>query len=434
MLNATDAQEYISVGSYQHTLYFTDSLNNAITPLGGCTQGGNQATVTCGSATVTQIEVNLGGGADRLVIDTSDGSTYEQHALVYGSTLIRGGAGNDRLVGAELTDDIDGEGDDDEVQGNAGSDTLKGGAGHDKIENDEYKAAGNDTLDGGAGPDELFASSALDGADTISGGDDVDTMSYFLRGGAVSTAVTLDGQANDGADSNHDGIGEEGDDVKPDVENVNGGSGSDFLQGSAGTKNVIQASGGNDRIDVLHGDAGDTVYCGSGTDEAKIDNEDTVVEGFEELCETVTKPAAAPGGGDGTGTGGGDGGGDGGGTGGGVGPKPVVSVPSKQQLKGNTLALTATCTQACTLTTRGSTISIPGGAARVYKLKTVTKKIAPNKLAHLKVKLPAKVAKAVKSALKKGKKVRARLKLTAYYPDPSGRVGGPTVKNITVRP
>jgi hemolysin type calcium-binding protein len=437
VLSGTDAQEYITVGSYNHTIYFEDTLGGAITAVdGSCTQSSsNAASISCGSSTVGQIEVSLAGGPDKITIDTRDGGDYSPHALVYGLAVVRGGAGHDILTGGELSDDIDGEGDDDEVRGGPGNDVLKGGDGPDKLDNDQYQTLGDDSFDGGPGDDLMWAGEVSDGADTISGGPGLDSMSYFFRPNSASTAVTLDGQANDGDDPDHNGVSDERDNVKVDVESAVGGAGSDFLQGNPTVANYLQGEGGDDRIDALQGDAGDNVYCGSGVDTVKADAGDTIVEGVLDHCETVDRPGGsgpgattnpAPGPGGSTPGGGGPGGGSA------IGPNPIVSAASSQRLRANSITLTASCAEACTFTTRGSTVSVPG-AAKVYKLKTVTKRLAAGKKAKLKVKLPAKAARAVKRALRKGKTVRARLYLTSYYPDPSGRVGGPILKKVRLR-
>jgi hypothetical protein len=435
VLNGTDAQEYITVGSYNHNVYFEDTLGGAITPVDGtCTQSsGNAASISCGSSTVEEIEVNLNGGTDKITIDTRDGADYAQHALVYGVATVRGGPGNDILTGGELHDDIDGQGDNDEVRGGAGNDVLKGGDGQDKLDNDQYQTLGDDSFDGGPGDDLMWAGGGPDGADTIAGGAGLDSMSYFFRPNSASTAVTLDGQANDGDDPDHNGLSDERDNVLVDVESAVGGAGSDFLQGNPSVANYLQGEGGDDRIDAQQGDAGDTIYCGSGVDTVKADAGDTIVEGVFDHCETVERPGGSSGPGATTNPpGGSTPGGGGPGTGSAVGPNPVVQAASTQRLIGNALAVTASCAEACTFTTRGSTVSVPG-AAKVYQLKTVTKRLAAGTKVKLKVKLPAKAARAVKRALRKGKTIRARLYLTAYYPDPNGRVGGPILKKIRLR-
>lgn len=75
-------------------------------------------------------------------------------------SLIRGGAGNDKLYGAAGNDTLYGE---------AGSDTLDGGAGNDVL----YGDAGSDALYGGDGSDILYGGA---GTDSLYGGADDDTL------------------------------------------------------------------------------------------------------------------------------------------------------------------------------------------------------------------------------------------------------------------
>ena len=53
------------------------------------------------------------------------------------------------------------------------------------------------------------------------------------------------------------------------------------------------------------------------------------------------------------------------------------------------------------------------GASKVYKFKTVSRSVAANKLVKLRLKLAKKRLKAVKRALKRGKKLKAKVTVTA---------------------
>jgi spore coat protein A, manganese oxidase len=109
-----------------------------------------------------------------------------------------------------------------------GADTLAGGGGNDTINGD----GGTDRLDGGPG------------ADLIGGGPEIDTATYATRTSAV--VVDIDGVADDGAAG-------EGDNVKPDVENLTGGAGADSLTGNASTDNVLNGGKGADALRGLGG-------------------------------------------------------------------------------------------------------------------------------------------------------------------------------------
>jgi Ca2+-binding RTX toxin-like protein len=106
------------------------------------------------------------------------------------------------------------------------------------------------------------------------GGGGVDTVHYGDR--ALPVRVSLDDQRNDGEDSARDGVAEEADDVRSDVENVTGGWGADVLTGSAAA-NGLNDGTGNDTMNGLGGDdsfiqqagvpnGADTMIGGTGRD------------------------------------------------------------------------------------------------------------------------------------------------------------------------
>jgi Ca2+-binding RTX toxin-like protein len=145
---------------------------------------------------------------------------------------VAGGSGNDSLTGSPNADTLSGGPGNDTIHGDAGADTLNG---------DD----GDDTLEGGAG------------ADVHNGGAGFDIADYSARTTAVT--ATLDGSANDGETA-------ETDNVKPDVEELLGGSGDDTLTGNNGV-NVLIGGPGDDVLDPGRG-AGDHVTGNAGTDTA----------------------------------------------------------------------------------------------------------------------------------------------------------------------
>jgi Ca2+-binding RTX toxin-like protein len=146
---------------------------------------------------------------------------------------------------------------------------IDGGAGNDVLQ------IGDESLDaavlrGGPGNDRLIGNTESDvlipgtGADVVTGGDGDDGVSYGDRTGNVS--VSFDGVANDGEAG-------EGDNVGTDVEEVGTGSGNDIVTGSA-SANSIYTHDGNDRVyagggrDLVVGGTGnDTIYGGDGNDD-----------------------------------------------------------------------------------------------------------------------------------------------------------------------
>lgn len=170
-----------------------------------------------------------------------DGRDRDDHIVVTAATVAA------TLVGAEG---------DDVLVGGDGADTLNGGAGADRLDG----GVGNDALNGDSGDDRLVGGT---GNDTFTGGTGTDTADYSGR--VASLTVSLDGVANDGAPG-------ETDNVKVDVENVDGGSGNDVLIGGTAI-NVLTGGAGHDSLDgdaandTLDGGAGDDdLTGGAGTD------------------------------------------------------------------------------------------------------------------------------------------------------------------------
>lgn len=197
-----------------------DDAGDTITPGAGCSAVTTHR-IRCVGTAITSVRVNGGDLDDEIA------------AMVDLPAAIKGGAGDDKLIGGTEDDSLDG-------------------------------GLGDDTLDGGTGDDTAVASSgdSTDGADTFTGGIGSDTASYALRSQSVN--VSLDGFANDGAG--------EHDKIMADVENVEGGSDGDVLEGSD-ARNELHGNGGNDIIagagghNELFGDAGDDwLIGGSGID------------------------------------------------------------------------------------------------------------------------------------------------------------------------
>jgi Ca2+-binding RTX toxin-like protein len=158
------------------------------------------------------------GAFDDTILEATDPTAITRRRFF---AVLLGGEGNDQLLGSALHDNLD---------GGVGTDRLNGNA-------------GNDLLDGG--PD----------ADDIGGGPGIDLVSYASRNTPVW--VSLDGLANDGTPGPDATTLGEGDNVRPDVENVLGGAGDDRIAGS-------------DRPNQLNGNAGDDVIAGLGANDVLI--------------------------------------------------------------------------------------------------------------------------------------------------------------------
>jgi peptidyl-prolyl cis-trans isomerase B (cyclophilin B) len=121
---------------------------------------------------------------------------------------VRGGSGNDRIIGSSIDDAINGSQGNDTITGEAGDDFLRGGKGNDVISggvgneiingnlgDDTLNGdAGNDFLRGGRGNDVLIGGDGNDvlvgdlGSDTLTGGAGADT---FLPGTLENLALDL---------------------------------------------------------------------------------------------------------------------------------------------------------------------------------------------------------------------------------------------------
>jgi hypothetical protein len=215
-----------------------------------------------------------GTGASRNVFDGGPGS----------DVLLGGNGSNDLLLGGSGDDVLNGLGGNDSVGGGSGADQVTGGD-------------GNDQLTGNAG------------ADTFRGQGGIDVVSYRERRNAVK--VLIDGVANDGESG-------EGDNVMPDVENVEGGNGndeivdffgagnafiggpgSDKLVGSVGNDQKLVGGPGDDNIDGGHGDdaidggaGNDKLFAGAGQDGLQGGSENDLLFGEDGLDTLDGGPGA----------------------------------------------------------------------------------------------------------------------------------------------
>ncbi len=100
-----------------------------------------QEDLLCEAAPIAGFEINTGAGNDSVVIGR----------LVPVPATIRGGEGDDVLVGGAAADKLIGGPGNDELNGRGGNDVLIGGAGDDTL----IGGPGNDILQGGTGHNTL---------------------------------------------------------------------------------------------------------------------------------------------------------------------------------------------------------------------------------------------------------------------------------------
>lgn len=223
---------------------------------------------------------NLGDElANNILIGTPFGVT-DRADLVFGlggADSIRAGEGADIIYGGDGADTIESASADD------GADSVFGGQGNDKI---DYVTNGNVTADlylrggkgddavlGGAGSDQLYGDldndtitgAAASGEDTVYGGKGNDVINY----GAADTKNVLRGDLGDDTITSGSGndtvLGGQGNDTI-----TNGGNGKSYISGGLGNDNIT----GGTNAETLHGGvaAGDT---GANSE----DGDDTIVSG-----------------------------------------------------------------------------------------------------------------------------------------------------------
>ena len=187
------------------------------TPFGAATGQAGTSPVAAVQAWAVQVATNgIGYGVGGANDDTITGAGV--------TNILRGNEGADLITGGSGFDDIN---------GNIGNDTLHGGGGDDWVvggkDNDvQFGEAGNDIVWGNLGEDTLDGG---DGADQVRGGQGND----LLTGGAGDDFVS----------------GDRGDDT------ISGGAGADLFHGSQGI--------GLDRITDFHIWEGDKVVLDPGT-------------------------------------------------------------------------------------------------------------------------------------------------------------------------
>jgi Ca2+-binding RTX toxin-like protein len=312
-------------------VYTIADLTDTVTTGSGCSPSADPHAVTC-SGTLKSIEVLAADRDDRVVktapiqgvIDGGDGNdTLEPGPSGY-PNQVSGGAGTDVLTGGQGTDYLDGgpgpdvisggggaydrarypgtadvtvsidgvaddgavgEGDnvrtdvegiesgsgDDTLTGSSAANYLSAGAGDDVLvglgDNDILTGGADaDDLDGGGGNDTFYSCCSPDGGDVMSGGTGVDLAKYW-RSDPIT--VSLNGVADDGTAG-------EGDNVRLDVENVQGGHGPDTLTGNSAANHLL----GGDGDDVLDGAGGDDTLTGqNGVDSLGGAGGDDVLDG-----------------------------------------------------------------------------------------------------------------------------------------------------------
>ncbi len=177
---------------------------------------------------------------------------------------LTGGMGNDFLRGDDGANSVQGGSGNDTLEGAGGNDTLQGGDGHDSLNGQ----AGNDLITGAAGHDVLRGGA---GADSLDGGNGDDAI--FGQAGEDTLAGGL---GNDTLDGGFDGdLLIESSDVDMTLTSsaMTGGLGTDTLQDielarltGGGSNNELNANGFAGSVTLIGGDGHDTLWDAAGDD------------------------------------------------------------------------------------------------------------------------------------------------------------------------
>ena len=242
--------------------------------------GGAGADLIDGGGSVDTVSYVKGTGAVRVFLDRgfAAGNTGQGDMLVSIENAV-GSAFDDRIVGDNLANTLDGGagGDflngisgDDLLLGSGGNDDLRGGFGFDVLDG----GSNNDTLFGGNDEDELYGGN---GNDFINGNNDTDTVfggngQDDISGGGGEDEVfggvgndTVAGGARDdrifggtGNDTVNGGLGNDVIIAGAGNDNLSGGIGQDFLRGGEGDDSMGGGNGG-DRFFFAEDNFGDDV-------------------------------------------------------------------------------------------------------------------------------------------------------------------------------
>ncbi len=229
--------------------------------------------------------MHMGDGLDRVF-----GGRREASGRAIQSMTYAGGSGSDAIgyggasagVVVDMADGLANDGkpgerdnvaaDFEQLEGSDFADTLFGTPQADII----FGFGGRDIVAGGGGDDVFFTPLSSDGADDYHGGPGRDTIDY--NGRTQPLTVTLDNVAADGESG-------EFDNVRSNVENVNGGAGQDTIESfgafsrldGRGARDILKGGDGPDTL--IGGPGNDALESGSGIDVVDArDNEPDFVD------------------------------------------------------------------------------------------------------------------------------------------------------------
>ena len=260
IIYAGAGDDFLYGGLGDDQLYGGDGVDNALEEL------------ATGTFVASTRRLNVDGfvvrdhGIESFSVNGSQGDDFIDVALVVGSCVIYGLAGDDIIIGSNQADWLDGGEGNDSISGRDGNDEVYGGLGDDVIQGGDgddwlFGNEGNDDLSGNAGRDTVRGGEADDRLEGNAGDDDLD--------GEAGSDTVLGGAGNDvlSEDPDPTGLGD----------SLHGGDGDDLLQVFGGV-NTLRGDGGNDTIDAgLYGI--DDIHGGSGNDTIAASLSDTFAGG-----------------------------------------------------------------------------------------------------------------------------------------------------------
>ncbi|MXO48314.1 hypothetical protein GRI69_08600 [Erythrobacter vulgaris] len=222
--------------------------------------------------------------------DTGLGTILDDVLDVPLHDFLRGGAGNDRVLGGEIVNHLFGDEGNDYLSRSGGDDELFGGTGADEL----FGGEGNDLIDGGAGIDIASYADASSGVrvtlgapaipqDTMGAGNDMLISIETLHGSAFSDQLF----GGSGVDTLHGNAGNDEIHGSGGSDKIYGGTGNDLLIGGAGW-DTISGGGWSDSLfgyngnDRLYGDFGNDMLDGGGNHDLLIGGggSDTLIGGW----------------------------------------------------------------------------------------------------------------------------------------------------------
>jgi Ca2+-binding RTX toxin-like protein len=285
-ITGSDEADNIEVYAKDGTLYVREVVKDLIIfsmphndPIVTGTLENAKAFVGLPGSQLQSIVVNANGGDDWVKIDESLGVPVTMRGG-WGNDTLMGGRGADQLHGGWGDDKLLGLGGNDLLHGEQGNDLLIGGDGNDGLyghdgDDNLVGGDGNDWMEGGAGNDQMFGEAGDDwmfggsgqnlmdggaGNDYMFGGDDIDAM-YGGDGDDLIRGLGGDDRIR-GEGGNDDIEGGNGADA------IDAGDGNDYVEGDAGN-DVIAGGNGNDTIhggddqDWVNGQNGNDVLFGN---------------------------------------------------------------------------------------------------------------------------------------------------------------------------